>query len=573
MATKEQIQAAIAKAQAAGDQEAVADLQSRLLEKPAPRVGPVRTAPTPQGVPLGQEAPQSGSDYFASAKAGLGDVGVRAYLGAKTLMGGLNEDEQGVLRQQELEAEQDPNPKTRGGANILGNIAGMYAGSRFLPKSLPMPKSKLAQWGVAGAGSGAQGLLLNPGHGDTWGEQMLDKGDQSFKDALFGAGASATGHVLKKAFTKPITPSLRTQRLLDEGVVPTPSQGAETGAGRFFGGMTSGVYDVNRRQNAEVMRAFLKRVAPKLDTTDMDVQEIVHHLDIYFKGNLKVGGNIPGEYGDLLGGKKYNLSPTTRKALWKAAAGPRGTQSEATRMALQAMGGTGDAMLSNNNIRMGSDKMMEYMQKYQDQIDMFTKGSVNERQAAAGLIASKKLYEKLVRDPALSVDEKDLLKKVNERYTDFMRFKEAAESSAFRNKPNVNALQKAYDAADPEGVVRGTSTKTQRELLEPAGQVMGLVPRQDEARSAISVAKKFGIPLAKVAGATAATGASIMAPAVALPIGLAYGLSGLSQTRAGSRLAFGDMAWQKKAAGLFDLANPYLGQSGWLVNSDAQGDD
>lgn len=582
MATEEQLQRALAKATAANDKAAVADLQQRLSDARAAGKGatPAAGASAPPAASGESTEPQTGlgkmlraASYAKSLTSGVADAGIRGFIGLKQAndaLGKLNipaqvlrralniaprdtTEEQGVLREQQKDFEADPNKKTRIGGNVAANVL-----ATAIPFSRvgAIPGSSSVAGGAAL--SGATGMLLNPGQGDTQEEQLADKAKSSLMDAAFGAAGTAGAKVLQKALGGLVTPSIEAVRLMKEKIYPTVAQGAESGTGRALGSLTSGIYDTSRRQNKEVLAAYLKEVAPNLDTAGMTVPEITAHLKEYFQG----GGQTIGEYEKLLGGKTYQMTPTNRSSIWQAAAGGRGMQSEAKKMSLQAMGGTGDAMVANNNVRMNFSKMMEYRNKIQDAIDAFTNGNVNERQAKQALIKAKDAYDILVRDPQLSAAEKQVLEDINQRYTDFLRFKDAAANPAFQRKPNVNELQKAYASADPEGFAVGNTTPIQQRILDPSARVMGLVPRQDEARSLVSAVKRASMPIMKTAGGVAAVGA---APVAMAPL---YGLSALSQTKPGARLLFGDYGWQKPTAEEIEKLMPYIMGSGYTTRGE-----
>lgn len=565
-ATPEQLQAAIGGAGAAN-----------------PGAG---AASAPQNVPEAQEMPSSGgtqaflrgASKLNSLKSGLGDAGIQIAIGLrqandampspKMLLRALGvvperdtTEEQGVLREMNEDIAADPNP----GYRTTGNVAGKVLASAIPLSKVPVATTRMGQLAQGGALGGATGAALNPGVGETQQEQLISKGKQSAGDAAAGIIGTAALQGLQKTLTGMVKPSIETLRLMKEKVYPTVSQGAESKTGRFLGSLTSGIYDVSRRQNAEVMQAYLKRVAPNLDTDGMTVQEINNHLRTYFQGDLKQGGKQLGEYGEVLAGKKFTLSPKSRTQIWREAAGPKGMQPEAKDMALRAMGGTGSAMTSNNVVRMKSDKLAEYRELMQNAVDDFSNsGGVMEKQARTSLAAARKKFDQLVRDPALSPEELTRLMDIDSRYYDFLRFADAATNPGMHVKPSVNLLQKSYAKLDPQGFGSGSS-QTQRELLDPASRTMGLVPRQDEARAGLAAFKRAVTPVAKGAGGAAAVSAfpAIMAPA--------YGLSMLSQTKQGARFMFGDYAWQKPTAEEINRLMPLImGSSGYLTDSNGE---
>jgi hypothetical protein len=497
--------------------------------------------------------------------AGVADAGIRGYLGAKQFFGGLDPEEQAVLRMQEEEAKADPEFWKRTGGNVLGNAAlTVIPASKAAKAAKILPKwLTLGGVGTAAGVSGAQGLVLNPGQGETVGEQLTDKAKAAGVDAALGGALGAVGKGVVKAGTGMFQATKEAIDLMREGVTPTLQQGAESSVGRFIGGLASGFKDVKTRQGKEVIDAYLRRVAPNIDLTDMNVPEKINLLRSHFLGDQASG--VPGEFGKVLGGKKYSLGPTERSAVWAAARGARGTQPEATQMAMRAMSGTGTALQGKNRVTMGADKLTEYRNLIQDQIDAFGRDpSVMSSQAKKNLIAAKDTFDKLVRDPSLSPDELAQLKEINTRYGDFLRFEGASKTEGFRTEPNVRGLARELSKADPYGFA-GATNQIDRELLEPAARVVGTAESQSDAR----MLKQTLTRIAKGVGAAGAGTAATMGGAPALTLmGAGYGLSALGQTKPGAKFLFGQYEQQKALADAARRIAPFLSGSGQIFSGE-----
>jgi hypothetical protein len=546
----------------ATEEDLIAAIEAQQAPSPAPTpTQPAKTAP---------EGFERAGGY-GPIMAGVADAGVRGYLGVKQLFGGLDEEERAILRMQKEEAAADPNGGQRTVGNIVGNIAAtaipgakaagaVARGVSMLPKALQF----LAPVAAGAATSGAQGLVLNPGDSEEsdFGSQMAEKAKMAGTDAMFGGALAGGGQILKKALTGMFRPTAEARRLMDENIVtPTLQQGAESRIGRFIGGLTSGAIDVSKRQNEEALDAYLKQVAPHLDLTDMNVPEKVALLRQNFLGDAATGAK--GEYDQLFDGKKFSLTQPKRAAIWDAARGKKGTQPQATQMATQAMGGTGTAMTSSNTVTLGAAKLREYRDLIQDAIDGMTGPDTMSAQAKKSLIAAKSKFDELVRDPSLTAAEKQTLAEIDQRYSDFLRYQEAAKSSGFHVKPKLKDVSAKLSQMDPSGgtnFAQGTASPIQRDIVEPALRVMGEEPKQDMARTLLVNAKR-----AAALGSGAAAVAGNPFGMIAAP-GYAVSLAG--QTKRGARMLFGQEEWQKALAQAINEVAPYLAGSGQTLSGE-----
>lgn len=515
------------------------------------------------------QAPPEGQKPFARAggvqglhprldalRAGVAQAAIKGAMGIKQFFGGLSDEDKAVLREVNAEDLADPNGGFRLGGEILGNVAATAVPGAGLAKAMQGSRlvkatGKLAAPLTAAGTSAVTEAVVAPGEGDTVGEQMASKGEKAAQAAAAGGALQTAGSVFRKTLTKPFSSTAEAKSLLDQGIVPTLQQGADSKTGRFVGGLTSGAFDVRTRQNEEVLRAFIARVAPGLDTKNMSTSEIVGHVDDL----------LAKERDGLLGNKTFKLTPTARSEVWKAARGVKGTQPEAQAMALQAMGGTGAAMTARTPIQMRANKLQETRDLIQNALDDFGKDNVMESQARRSLIAAKNKFDELVRDPALSPDELVALGDVNARYSDALRLFDAAKSPQGQKQIRVSDLMRSYAKMAPGNKMSFAKAEgpVLNEVLEPSARVLGLQPSQDEARSAMVAARRIAAPVAKAAAGTAA---AALVPGAAAPLGLAYGVSALGQTRGGARALFGDFAGQKELEELLRGTFPYTANLG-----------
>lgn len=495
-------------------------------------------------------------------RAGIAQASIRGALGIKQFFGGLSDEDKAVLREVKAEDLADPNGGFRTAGDVAANVAATSVPGAALAKTLSGARAvqaagRLAAPLVAAGISGATEALVAPGEGDTFGEQLTSKGKQALQAAAAGGVIQAGGSVLRKALTKPFTPSAEATRLMQEGIIPTLQQGSEGKAGRFIGALTSGAVDVGDRQNKEVMEAFLRRVAPGLNTKDMSTSEIVSHVDEVLRREREA----------LMNGKTFRMDSKSRGEVWKAARGHRGTQPEARAMAMNAMGGTGVAMTTNVPVRMKAGKMQETRDLIQNAIDDFKGDGVIEGQARNNLIAAKRKLDELVRNPALSPEEQVQLKDLDARYSDAVRLFEAAKTPGAQKQLKVADLLRSYAKLSPGNKMSFAKAEGPMlsEVLEPANRVLGMTPNQDEARSTIVALRRIATPAAKLAAGGA--GAALV-PGAAAPLALGYGTSLLGQTRGGARALMGGFDKQKQLAALMRQTFPYTANLGAAVTDE-----
>ena len=532
---------------------------------PAPAAAP---PDTPEAAPAPFQRSASGGLFGGDAgpvRAGIADSAIKGYMGLKTLAGGLDKQDQDVLHLMEEEHKADPEYWKRTGGEAMGSVAqlaipgGAVKSMAVLPalaKAIASRSGAATGAIAAGAGiSGLSGLALNPGTGDSWGDQLVDKAKKSVEDSALGGVLSTGGQVLKRAVTKMFTPKPEAQGLFDQGVNPTLQQGGDSWLARTIGGLTSGAARVKQRQDREVLESYVKQyVAPGLDPAGMSLSEI----------NGMARRLINADRDGIFQGKSFSLSPTDRSAIIRAVAGPRGTPTDVTTEALRSFPTLGDAMQSGNNVpRMGPDRMMEIRQRFQDAIDRHPSGPGSTRvsnMAKENLIAAKDKFDQLVRDPKLNADEALRLATNGDQYKYFKRMQEASLTAPSHKNVRAEHLMQQFAEKD----INQTGGQSFSELadpalehlLGPAMRVIGETPTQDMVRSLVTGVKRAA-PVAAAGLAGGGPAALAMAPA--------YGVSLLGQSAAGSRFLFGQNDWQKAMANHLRDIIPYTAPAGFAT--------
>lgn len=529
MATVEQLQAAIARAQAANDEPAVRDLQKRLQN--AQGQGPTGVGATPPGPSglRGQETFQRAGGY-GPVLAGVADAGIKGYLGLKQFFGGLDDEERGVLQQQKLEEEADPEGGWRTAGQVGANIAataipGAKAGKLLTAARAPF----LSGVGAAGVVGGATEGLLTPGEGDTYGEQMASKGGNALKATLAAmAGQTVLGGA-GKAVSGMFKAKPEAEALFKQGINPTLQQGAEGKAGRWIGGLTSGATDVRRRQEREVADALMNRV------TEGNVSAADDIGRGYYQSAKKYIGD---EYDQLLDKKRFPISPTTRTAVSQAATDINATgqfQVEAGKAGAAIANIMGDAQ---RNINVGHTKLRD---QYLTPMARTAYAEQNEEIRRRILAARDTLIQRS-RQTRLTADEQTRLRELDSLNFDLQRVREAVAGAA-GEKEGISLLKLASAYGKKSDAATKVGNTTEAELVGPATRVLGSTPRQDEARTGYVVARRIGAPLL-MGGAAVASGN----PLLTVPLAGAYGVSALGQSAKGSKFLLGQNDWQREMA-------------------------
>jgi hypothetical protein len=477
--------------------------------------------------------------------AGLADAGIRAYLGVKQLFGGLDPIEQGILREQEAEAEADPNGTQRVGGNIVGNVLLSAVPASKAAGVVGKVTTALPRWLApavsAATVSGGQGLLLNPGKGETFEAQIEDKVAQAKKDAVLGAVTAGAGQLAVKGATRMFTPKSEAEMLFRQGVNPTLQQGAEGSMGRYIGGLTSGAFETRARQEREIENALMRRITKGQALPNATRKEAVQIADDVMEQG----------YNAFAQGKRVPISPSLRADVHAA-----GNVISKTGQFGREQGEVSQ-VLGNiipdypRNINVGYRRLQnDYLYPLSE-----AAGMQKSERARDGILAARARIL-AARDARLSPEQLAALKELDIRNYDFNRLKEAAKGAgAEKEGISLYQLEKAYSKA-PDMV----GNRTREELIGPATRVIGQKPNQEQARTLLINAKRAGIGLV---GAGA-----VMNNPIAVALAPLYALSLAGQTKVGAKALMGQYEWQRAVAAAAKKAAPYLAGVGQYVDRE-----
>jgi hypothetical protein len=483
--------------------------------------------------------------------AGLGDSGIKAALGLKSLVTDLSDDDKLALKQMKLEAEADPRSGYRTVGDITGNIAAtLIPGAKAaqgvgkVVSALPSALRWLAPGLTGAAVSGAQGVALTPSESDGAGNRLADKLVAGGKDAAVGGVLGQGGKILAKTLTKPFQASPEAEKLFAQGVNPTLQQGADSAVGRFVGGLTAGITKSRDRHEEEVADALLHR------TTDGKVNMEKGTGANYFEA---ARGYVSGLYDDVLGGKIFPISPTTRKEA-AAAASKLNKQKQFVQEAQDASKIVGNILGdSKKNVNVNSKTLRD---------DFLT--PLSRKAYAAGddetkrrILATRDVLIEKARTQRLTPEEQALLKEADIKQFDVARLREATTGvSGTREGTKIDRLASSYGNMRQQAAKMGNATG--EELIFPASRVLGSAPNQDMSRQGLIAAARVVGGLGLTGGGALAAGSPLTAAAAA---GL-YGVSALGQTKGGARYLMGQNDWQKRLAEYLRQAAPYAAGAG-----------
>lgn len=476
--------------------------------------------------------------FLRSIDAGINDNMVKMVSGVKQLIGMGNEDDTLVAEQIKRERAEDPHPNFRTAGDIgMGIATTMLPASKF-SKSLAARglSNPIAN---AAAVSGVQAALLNPvEQGADYLETLANKGEETFKSAAAGGLTTGVLQAATRGLTGMFRPTAEAEQLMRQGVNPTLQQGADSRAGRFIGALTSGVTKIKNRQGREVLSAAARRIMPGQAVDDLNSAELADEAI----------QRIERDYANLYAGKTFTLSAANKAALQRTIANAR-IRNDSRQMAFESLESVFPQ--TRNTLRMSPEKMTEYRQVIQDQIDALPGNTVQERQAKDALIAVKNRFDELVRNPRLNQQEMSVLQDINNRNFEAKRLVEAANTVGGQRNMRVDDLMGAYQKLAPGNQFATEQAPAQAQLLGPALRTIGSEPTQHAARAAMVAGAKI------VGGAAAAK----VAPVVAAPL---YGISLLGQTAPGARFLFGQQGWQPSFADMVRRQLPYTANMGAL---------
>ena len=508
----------------------------------APGVAPGAQAPV-QTQPEGLQTHQRAGGY-GPGRAGVAQAAIRAGLGAKQFFGGLDEQDRAVLREMEAEADQEQGSDRfwRGAGDLAGNVAmtavpgaavarGVNAAAKVVPAA-----TRMLPLAAGAVSSGVTEGVVAPGEGETFSDQMLSKAKEAAKAAGWGGAFTLGGKLAKKAVVNPFRAKPEAEMLFRQGVNPTLQQGAEGKFGRWIGGLSSGATEVRKRQEEEVADALLRRVTEgKVEATGGTGRDYFQAAKDY----------VSGQYDNLMAGKKFPISPSTRSDVAEAASAlnKQGQFAKDAQIASSQVSNImGD---SATNINVGHRRLRE------DFLTPLSKAAYagnNTDEIRRRILAARQVLIDKARTTRLTPEEQARLAELDRLHFDVSRLREATQGAAGEAEGiGVNRLSTAYGSMSDAAKKVGNTTEA--ELVGPAARILGRMPRQDESRTLYAQVKRAAAPVLGPGLITAAATPGGFVPGVVLGGGM-YGLSLAGQTKTGARVLLGQTGTQKKIAEL-----------------------
>lgn len=483
---------------------------------------------TPTAQPQIPETPPSplGSN-FENFAAGMGQAVVKAKRGIQSLGRSLGvptswevspESASDVAEAKLRDAPLDATKAGKAG-NIAGNILLTAVPAAQMQRGLQgvMGASRLATAAAAGGAGAGTEFLTNEGG-------LADKAKAAAVSGALGAGLTgALG-----ALSKPFRPSEDALKLYAQGVNPTLQEGADSGIGRFVGGLTAGAQRVENRQRGELAKALVQRVSPGTASVAKGTGD-----DALAAAQKAVSG----QYDKLLGGKVYGVTPgILDDAL--LAAGRTNAQGqmadEAGTAAAKAANIIGPAELNVNPRQITDGELYKGLLTKFNEAARETKNDEVKRR----LLDSRKVLLEQIRDKALSPDELAALKAIDIKNFDVKRLEEAVSGAAGQLRGvSLSKLGQAYGKNQMAG------NTTMEDLVGPALRTIGAADARTESQRQLANALRLG-------GAGAAGTAAMAFPGAAPMLGSLYGISALGQTAGGARFLMGQQNWQRHLAEL-----------------------
>ena len=491
-----------------------------------------------EGLP---DAIKSVSEGFsAPSKFAIGAAGFinDAAMRAKQLFGGglTPQDEQGV---REYRALKDASPAAIAGdigMNLLATAApaiGLQAGAtNIASRALP-------SFAAPTAGAAATGAALSAA------TQPVLQGESSLQNAALGAAGGAVGDVAARGLSRvvqPIRQSEAVQKLVSEGIVPTPGQaaGAKSFVGKFEQRLESlpllGDLITKSRTRAveELNRAAVNRSLPEGQQVKAIGRKAIEQADAIFDD----------AYRSVLSNGHIKIGSGLDEALARVKSNQDVFMKEADEAALQKLVTDLKRRVPESGIV--SAEMAKGM-------DSFL-GKVAREHAMEGGFAGA--VRELKRELRVSIADglggvkSQVLKDIDTKYANFMRILRA--SGATGSKEGIfspEALQSSVRALDPGKRSFAKGDALMQDLSDPAVDVLG----RSVADSGTAGRALVGVGLL-AGGANEYYGGPGYLTALAAAPAL--------YSRGGSRYAIGDYAGQKTLADILRRAAPLASQTG-----------
>lgn len=466
-----------------------------------------------------------------AVQAGVADSALKTYFGAKDLVGLRSEQDENILGLMQEEAQNDPEGGKRTFGEGAGTVAQMVLPAGAVGKATKASKlvKTLGKWSAAPTSAAVLSgghQFLQPQEGETYPERLLKRSTDAVEAAGTGAAFQTGLQLAAKPFTGLFRPTHEAVKLMDQNVVPSLQQGADSRTGRLVGGLTAGSFDTKNRIRQEIGDAVEKRITG-------GVQQHTGGTGAEILDSSK--GYVNGLYDKFWNGKRLQLSPAARKAL----------AAKVSQVRKDGAGGVeagqANAIIANRFPEFDKNMSLShntFRNEYRGPLtnDAFeAKGQVRDR-----LLGARELLDKMVTGKNLTKAEQATLKEINLKQFDVSRLEDAVRGADLGTEGlNVNRLNAAYQNMRKQGEAMGSTTLP--ELIEPASRLFNKAPRQHESRA-------FRAAITQMAFPTAVTAATMGAGPAAMVGGVPIALSLLGQTPWGAKALFGQYGAQKKLA-------------------------
>lgn len=499
---------------------------------PAPVGGGAQ--PQPSAQPEGVLNADGSSPLLDRLKYGLAGVGVQGYLGAKNLFGKLSPEEENVLAQSKADVEHSGFAGKA--ANFVGNLGAGVAATALAPEvAVPAALAKfptLLGAAKAALGSGAMEGVTAPAEDQD--NIALSKAIQAGKAAVAGPLAYFGGKAVQKGATGLFSATKDAMDLMAQGINPTLQAAADSGFGRWVGGLTAGINKPSTRIEQETLDALTQRASGgKIAAPGSTLNQRVGQLQ----------ASIDQDTADLMKGKRFPLTQAVRNDMLQQADNIKGPQGQQVLQQGRARDILDNILgeLPGARPRMGwQDMQDQYVSKLDNAISSARDPDVAQALSNARDVLTSSMEAKLKPDELAKLRDIQSRGYDVDRLTDLTAGR-GGEGSGLKIGKLADVYGNAPDAA---------TNATNQELVGPLIRTMGATPRQDEAITLRRIVNQ-GLQGAGLGAIGHLTGTS---PAL-VPL---YALSLAGQTGRGVRMLTGQTGPQQalKAA----LESPQTGE-------------
>ena len=490
----------------------------------------------PEAIAQTAEGFSAPSKFAIGAAGAINDMAMRF----KQLMGrGLTpEEEQGVKEYRALRSASPSAVAGDIGMNLLATAAPAAAVqgnvARLAAKGVPAFAAPTLGAAATGAGLAAA-------------TQPVLQGESTLENAALGAAGGAVGDVAARGLSRvvqPIRQSESVQKLVSEGVVPTPGQaaGAKSFLGRFEQRLESlpilGDIITKGRTRAieELNRAAVNRSLPQGQQVQAIGRKAIEEADAIFDD----------AYRSVLSGGEVRLGSGLDDALARVKANKDVFMTEAEERGLEKLVANIKSRVPEGGVVTG--EMAKGM-------DSFLGKVARERAADGGFAGA---VRELKRELRVSIGEglggarSEMLKEIDTKYANFLRILRASGATGSREGIfSPEALQSSVRSLDKTKRSFAKGDALMQDLSEPGVEVLG----RSVADSGTAGRALVGVGLLGAGGAANEFygGPGYLTALAAAP---------LLYSRAGSRYMIGDYPGQSTLSELAQRFAPYASQVG-----------